>query len=226
MIDRRTPAGSDTTSCPATSAWPRSGRVSVDRMSTIVVLPAPLGPSKPSTSPRPTLKLMSRSATTEPKVFRDPVDDYGIIGAGHSASPMPVSVDDKSTRASSSPAESISSSAIASRVSSISAVEKPVGKRFHYRSARPGGCHTTNPDAARQPSDTPGVPRRDQGRGSPHAPASPCRLELNGSIAGRHGRQVGNSAHVGEEDVRRGRGAPSSRAVGAYMYRNSPYPIP
>src|ERR1700720_1075448 len=38
-------------------------------MSTVVVLPAPLGPSKPRTSPRPTLKLMSASATTEPKVF-------------------------------------------------------------------------------------------------------------------------------------------------------------
>src|SRR5271155_449386 len=73
MIDRRTPAGSDTTSYPATSAWPRSGRVSVDRMSTVVVLPAPLGPSRPTTSPHATLKLMSRSATTEPNAFPIPL---------------------------------------------------------------------------------------------------------------------------------------------------------
>src|SRR5271166_3853280 len=41
-------------------------------MSTIVVLPAPLGPSRPITSPRLTSKLTSSRATTSPKVLRTP----------------------------------------------------------------------------------------------------------------------------------------------------------
>src|ERR1700752_690386 len=41
-------------------------------MSTIVVLPAPLGPSRPITSPRLTSKLTSCRATTSPKVLRTP----------------------------------------------------------------------------------------------------------------------------------------------------------
>ncbi|CFS68045.1 Uncharacterised protein [Mycobacterium tuberculosis] len=47
-------------------AEPASGRVSVDKMSTMVVLPAPLGPSSPITSPRRTLKLTSSRATILP----------------------------------------------------------------------------------------------------------------------------------------------------------------
>src|SRR3954454_17142382 len=66
MIDRRTSVGWATTSWPATLARPRSGVDSVDKISTVVVLPAPFGPSNPTTSPRATSKEMSRKATTEP----------------------------------------------------------------------------------------------------------------------------------------------------------------
>ena len=52
LIDRFTPIGSASRSWPATVAEPESGRVSVARMRTIVVLPAPLGPSRPKTEPR------------------------------------------------------------------------------------------------------------------------------------------------------------------------------
>ena len=50
-IRRRTPAGSRATSTPATSARPPSARSSVVRIRTAVVLPAPLGPSRPKTLP-------------------------------------------------------------------------------------------------------------------------------------------------------------------------------
>ena len=47
----RTWTASDTTSYPQTLACPPSGFSSVDRMRTIVVLPAPFGPSRASTRP-------------------------------------------------------------------------------------------------------------------------------------------------------------------------------
>ncbi len=50
-IDMRVAIGSAVTSRPSTSARPRSGRSSVVRMRTAVVLPAPFGPSSPSTVP-------------------------------------------------------------------------------------------------------------------------------------------------------------------------------
>ena len=40
-IRARTRAGSAVTSKPATPAWPASGRISVVRMRTVVVLPTP-----------------------------------------------------------------------------------------------------------------------------------------------------------------------------------------
>ena len=51
LIAARTSAACRTTSLPATYAVPASGLSSVDRMRTVVVLPAPLGPSRASTSP-------------------------------------------------------------------------------------------------------------------------------------------------------------------------------
>src|SRR6202030_2353026 len=51
---------------------PESGRSSVVRMRTAVVLPAPLGPSMPSTVPRGTEKSMPRSACTLPKDLCSP----------------------------------------------------------------------------------------------------------------------------------------------------------
>ena len=41
-------------------------------MRTVVVLPDPLGPTRPSTVPGATAKLMSRSARTRPKLFDTP----------------------------------------------------------------------------------------------------------------------------------------------------------
>ena len=43
----RTLCGSLVTECPHTKASPESGEMSVDKMRSVVVLPAPLGPSSP-----------------------------------------------------------------------------------------------------------------------------------------------------------------------------------
>ena len=61
-IDRRTAAASRTTLWPSTTARPPSGRSNVVKMRTAVVLPAPLGPSTPSTVPRGTDRSIPRSA--------------------------------------------------------------------------------------------------------------------------------------------------------------------
>ena len=47
---RRTSAGSRATSCPMISARPPEGTISVERMRKVVVLPLPLGPSRPKIS--------------------------------------------------------------------------------------------------------------------------------------------------------------------------------
>src|SRR6266487_4506869 len=65
-IERRTAAASRTTSWPSTIARPWSGRSRVVRMRTAVVLPAPLGPSTPSTVPRGTDRSMPLNACTSP----------------------------------------------------------------------------------------------------------------------------------------------------------------
>src|SRR5580693_2133750 len=65
-IVRRTVAASLTTSWPSTSARPPSGGSSVVKIRTAVVLPAPLGPSTPSTVPCGTDRSMPRSACTSP----------------------------------------------------------------------------------------------------------------------------------------------------------------
>jgi hypothetical protein len=51
LIRRRTSARSATTSWPATNAAPPSGAIKVESMRTVVVLPAPLGPSSANTAP-------------------------------------------------------------------------------------------------------------------------------------------------------------------------------
>src|SRR5262245_34607933 len=63
----RTCAASRTTSRPSTLACPASGSRMVARIRTTVVLPAPLGPSRPNTLPAGTVKSMPSSATTGPK---------------------------------------------------------------------------------------------------------------------------------------------------------------
>jgi hypothetical protein len=60
---RRTSSRSRTTSWPATRALPPVGRTSVQSMLMVVVLPAPLGPRKPNTSPPATSKLTPRTAS-------------------------------------------------------------------------------------------------------------------------------------------------------------------
>ena len=71
-IERRTAAGSASTSCPATRAVPRVGFVSVVIIRTVVVFPAPLGPSSPSTVPRGTAKLTSSTASVSPNSLTSP----------------------------------------------------------------------------------------------------------------------------------------------------------
>ena len=65
-IERRTPWGSAATSMPLTTARPESGVSSVVRIRTAVVLPAPLGPSSPSTDPAGTSRSTPSRARTSP----------------------------------------------------------------------------------------------------------------------------------------------------------------
>src|SRR5215470_4132656 len=68
----RTFAASRTTSRPSTLACPASGSRMVARIRTAVVLPAPFGPSSPSTLPTWTARSMPSSATTGPNRLTSP----------------------------------------------------------------------------------------------------------------------------------------------------------
>src|SRR3954462_1672233 len=68
----RSAGASETTSRPAARALPASGSSSVARMRTVVVLPAPLGPSTPSTVPGATASSTPSSARVGPKDFTSP----------------------------------------------------------------------------------------------------------------------------------------------------------
>src|SRR3954452_8066977 len=68
----RSCAASRTTSRPATWAVPASGERSVERMRTVVVLPAPLGPSTPRTVPGAASSSTPSSARTSPNDFTRP----------------------------------------------------------------------------------------------------------------------------------------------------------
>src|SRR3954463_13878653 len=72
-ICARSAGASETTSRPATRALPASGSSSVARMRTVVVLPAPLGPSTPSTVPGPTASSTPSSARVAPKDLTSPL---------------------------------------------------------------------------------------------------------------------------------------------------------
>ena len=63
----RTTSGSLTTSWPRIAAWPESGSRMVERMRTAVVLPAPFGPSRPSTVPGSISSETPSSARTLPR---------------------------------------------------------------------------------------------------------------------------------------------------------------
>src|SRR5688572_12723759 len=60
------------TSNPATAALPPSGRISVARILTAVVLPAPFGPSSPHTAPAGTWRSKPSRALVFPYRFASP----------------------------------------------------------------------------------------------------------------------------------------------------------
>src|SRR6516225_5641431 len=61
-----------TTSCPATRTVPASAFINVVRTLTVVVLPAPFGPSMEKTDPAATSKSMPSSTILSPYAFRSP----------------------------------------------------------------------------------------------------------------------------------------------------------
>ena len=65
-IELRTRSGWRRTSWPATLALPVVGFDSVDRMRTVVDLPAPLGPRSPKIEPGSTVRLTPSSARMSP----------------------------------------------------------------------------------------------------------------------------------------------------------------
>ena len=65
----RTATGSFRASHPATSTVPESGRLSVAKILISVVLPAPLGPSTPSTDPLGTVRSTPLRARVLPNVL-------------------------------------------------------------------------------------------------------------------------------------------------------------
>ena len=72
-ITPRTASGSRATSWPATRTSPPSAPINVDRICTVVVLPAPLGPSSAKIEPSATFRSMPSSATFSPNDLRRPV---------------------------------------------------------------------------------------------------------------------------------------------------------
>src|SRR6266568_5038760 len=73
-----------TTSSPATSARPRSGLVSVVRMRTAVVLPAPLGPRTPRTLPSSAIRSKPSRAWILPYALYSPsVRMADVFAIGH-----------------------------------------------------------------------------------------------------------------------------------------------
>src|SRR5207237_8947637 len=57
------------TAMPATTAVPAVGEISVARIRTVVVLPAPFGPRNPNTSPPATLNDTPDTAVSPPNTF-------------------------------------------------------------------------------------------------------------------------------------------------------------
>ncbi len=85
-IAARTRSGAAATSCPATSARPPSAGTSVERMLTVVVLPAPFGPSRAKTEPAGMRRSMPSRTVLSPYALRRPVV---VIAAGGRSSPPP-----------------------------------------------------------------------------------------------------------------------------------------
>src|SRR5713226_6453392 len=79
-ITWRTASACFTMSFPPTSALPEVGGVSVVSMRIKVVLPAPLGPSRPKISPSCTSKLTSFTATKSPNCFLSLMTSIAFVG--------------------------------------------------------------------------------------------------------------------------------------------------
>src|SRR5262249_23218900 len=60
-------------------AWPPSARISVDRIWTMVVLPAPLGPSRAKTVPCWTVRSIPSSTRCSPNDLRRPVTAIAVV---------------------------------------------------------------------------------------------------------------------------------------------------
>lgn len=74
-IAERTPSGAVWMSWPATRAWPPSAAMRVERICTVVVLPAPLGPSRANTVPAGMARSMPSSTVLSPYDLRRPVTE-------------------------------------------------------------------------------------------------------------------------------------------------------
>src|ERR687897_543393 len=64
---------------PITRTPPPEGRNAPTRPLMIVVLPAPLGPTRPKTSPRPTDRSTPRSASSRPYFLTNPETSMAFI---------------------------------------------------------------------------------------------------------------------------------------------------
>ena len=84
---RRTWPGCRATSTPLTSAWPASARSKVARILTAVVLPAPFGPSTPSTLPAVAARSTPASAVTAPNCLVKPRASNAYGGAAPIGAP-------------------------------------------------------------------------------------------------------------------------------------------
>ncbi len=80
-ITARTAPASPRKSCPITLAAPASAGIRVDRIFTVVVLPAPFGPSSAKTSPSPMLRSTPSRTTFSPYALRRPFADTAIRAA-------------------------------------------------------------------------------------------------------------------------------------------------
>src|SRR6516225_5955511 len=88
----RTWCASCSTSYPQTLAWPPSGRISVARIRTAVVLPAPLGPRRPRTRPCLATRSTPASAVVLPNRLTSPVASIAFASYRMRLySPMPLS---------------------------------------------------------------------------------------------------------------------------------------
>src|SRR3954447_3445669 len=85
---RRPSARSLTESWPGDKAAPEVGFASVQSMLIVVVLPAPLGPRKPNTSPGATSKLTPRTASSSPKDLRSSSTSTAFIPSLYGERPI------------------------------------------------------------------------------------------------------------------------------------------